>query len=127
MVTQLLRRGMSGGEHQVFGPSSEQLQKSPSSELVHAILDMIPAFPENQGVSAVAFKVERLRRIANQKSYWHSPRIEHGEALNLGVVVLVDSSNGFIDMHDGIEFLRSTRPRYLLYKMARPLVSCSGS
>lgn len=122
MVTELLRQGMRAGGYQVFGPSSGQLEKSPSSELVHAILDMIPAFPGNHELSAVAFRVERLRRIANQKSFWHSPSIRPGEAMGQEVVTLVDSSNGFKDMQDGIKWLHSTRPRYLVYKMARPLV-----
>jgi hypothetical protein len=123
MVTELLRQSKVDGKCQVFGPSSEQLEKSPSSELVHAILDMIPAFQGNQDQSTAAFKVERLRRIANQKSFWHSPHLESDDVKDLGVVTLVDSSNGFKDMQDGIKWLHSTRPRYLLYKMARPLVS----
>jgi len=127
MVTELLRQGMTEGEYRVYGPTSGELEKTPSSELVHAILDMIPAFPGTQDLSAVPFKVERLRRIANQKSFWNSPPMEHGNAQNLGVVTLVDSSNGFIDTEEGIEWFRSTRPQYLVYKMARPLVSCSGS
>lgn len=125
MVTELLRQGMVDGEYRVYGPTPGELDKTPSSELVHAILDMIPAFPGAQDLSAVPFKVERLRRIANQKSFWNSPPTDHGKAQNLGVVTLVDSSNGFIDMEDGIGWLRSTRPQYLVYKMARPLVSSS--
>jgi hypothetical protein len=122
MVTELLRRGMTNSQLQVFGPSSNQLQDSPSSELVHAILDLVPASPETriQDVSTVGFRVERLRRIANQKSHWHSPMVEKGD---LGVVVLVDSSNGFIDIDCGIDFVKATQPRYLICKMARPLVS----
>ena len=121
LVTKLICQGMSDGEHQVFGPSPEQLQKSPSSKLVHAILDMIPASPETLDGSTTTFRVERLRRIANQKSFWHCLKFPPGRVPSIGVLLLVDSSNGFIDMNDAMDFLRITQPRYLLYKMARPL------
>ena len=127
MVEGLLREGITFGKHEVFGPSSQQLEKAPSSDLVHAILDMVPASPENQNSLPsqdgpnMTFRVERLRRIANQKSYWHSPSIEPSQLSNPGILVLVDSSNGFIDMNHATAFLRSIRPRHLLYKMARPL------
>jgi len=127
MVEGLLREGMTSGEHKVFGPSSEELDKSPSSELVHAILDMIPALPENQNILPgqegpnMKFKVERLRRIANQKSLWHSPCVAPDGLADPGVLLIVDSSNGFLNMKKGVEFLQSCRPRHMLYKMARPL------
>jgi len=121
LVTQLLSAGLTHPEHEVFGPSPQQLKESPSSELVHAILDMIPAGPEYQEGGPTRFKVERLRRIANQKSYWHSPQMKPDQIPSLGILLLVDSSNGFIEMDHAMEFLRLSRPRHLVYKMARPL------
>ncbi|KAF8857136.1 hypothetical protein BDZ45DRAFT_447153 [Acephala macrosclerotiorum] len=121
LISELLRHGLRHGQQQVFGPSTDSLNQAPSSELVHAILDMIPALEENQEGSTTTFRVERLRRIANQQSYWHSLAIAPSGLPDLSVLLFVDSSNGFIDTHNGMELLQLTRPQHLVYKMARPL------
>jgi hypothetical protein len=119
LLSQLLREGFSTDEYHILGPSSTRLNNNNSGLLAHAVLDMVPVAPESRTGSF--FKVERMRRIANQKSYWFAPDFKSQEISAPAVLVLVDSSNGFIDMASDMSGLYLTRPRHVLYKMTRPL------
>ncbi|OCL10168.1 hypothetical protein AOQ84DRAFT_353668 [Glonium stellatum] len=119
LITALLNCSSPYHGHEIFGVDAEQLANHQFAEFVHSILDMAPVDDESEEPSI--FKVERLRRIRNQTSYWHWPPVQLRNIEDPALLLIVDSSNGFKDIDAGLDLFRNVRPRYLLYKMARPL------
>ncbi|OCK74102.1 hypothetical protein K432DRAFT_387008 [Lepidopterella palustris CBS 459.81] len=119
LLTALLSCEPSDHRHEVFGVRSEQLENRKSAEFVHSILDMVPV--DNEQDEPSVFKVERLRRIRNQTSYWHWPQVRLQKIEDPALLLVVDSSNGFKEIAAGLDVIRHVRPGYLLYKTARPL------
>ena len=65
------------------------------------------------------FKVKRRQQLHGQPR-WHSPRPHPAMSDNLTVLLLQDAELRFSEPNDAVDLFRKSRPRVLLYAMARP-------
>lgn len=126
LLAELLRQAKSYHQHDVFGP----LREPESNDPVHSLVDLLPPEPSSDNL---AYRVDQIRYV-NRQSAWILPTL--GET-DLRILVLEDPGNGSQPLEypgsgcggcrlleePGVRFLRATRPKLLVYKMARPLAT----